>query len=382
MLLLRSPSILFALFFSIISLILIIITFKFGYNHPDHNIQFLIILPPLNIIFLFLLSLIWIERRFRLSYVPFISLILLLISAITITMVSSLFLSTSSIIIYMNFIFYLTMSLLLCFILLLTIISYIYSALNRYRYNRSLSIQQKNKQLQIEGEAFQIDKLVLKAKENEFWLFMSKSLNNPMDYDINNIIHSLNEINVDIVLTLNETTKLSSADITDNYQSNIDVCSASIKRSNIEHIVYSAQDHCIPKSISAFIQFLYNTILVFNRSNLNHLYVHGMGGMEINSLTIVCFKLLYDHMMDENEQQKEQKFIERICHYPLLLVNYCRVCQAISNVRKTRPGSVYNPLQILYVHEFYARLKSLSYMQHIKNINDLNEKYLLSRCED
>jgi hypothetical protein len=93
MLLFRSPSIIFAFIFSIISILLTILTFNICYNHPKYQIQFLIVLPPLNSIFIFLLSLTWIERRFRLSYIPFICLIILLSSCLTLTIISTLFLT-------------------------------------------------------------------------------------------------------------------------------------------------------------------------------------------------------------------------------------------------------------------------------------------------
>ena len=64
--------------------------------------------------------------------------------------------------------------------------------------------------------------------------------------------------------------------------------------------------------------------------------------------------------------ENKQKCIERFCHYPFVFTKFCRVCQSISNVRKARSGCINNPLQILYVHEFYARLKSPSYMKQIK----------------
>jgi hypothetical protein len=86
--------------------------------------------------------------------------------------------------------------------------------------------------------------------------------------------------------------------------------------------------------------------------------------------------------MNTKKEEKKQRFIERFCHYPFLLTNSCRVCQAISNVRKTRPGTIHNPLQIMFAHEFYARLKSSSYMQQIKKILQLNENLLLTNQDE
>ncbi|CAF2357584.1 unnamed protein product [Rotaria sp. Silwood2] len=378
MLLIRSPSIIFAFIFSIFSILLTILTVNIGYNHPQQQIQFLIILPPINCIFLFLFSLIWIERRFRLSYIPFICLIILLTSCLTLTIISYLYL-LSSIILYFNFIFYLFITILLFLIILIMIISYFYNSLCSCCYRHMISMEQQNNQLSITNDTCQFDKFLLKSNDNEFFLFISKLSNQHIDYDINNLVDSLNEINVDIVLTLNETNKFSYMNITNNKNSHIDLYSMHFKRANIEHIIYPIYDHCIPKSVSDYMQFLYSIIINFNHNNL---FIHYMGRMERIGMTIVCFELLYNYIMNENEQKKEQKFIERVCHYPLLLENYCRVCQSISNVRKIRPTSIHNPLQILYVHEFYARLKSVSYMEHIKNIINLNEKYVMNYFEE
>ena len=71
-------------------------------------------------------------------------------------------------------------------------------------------------------------------------------------------------------------------------------------------------------------------------------------------MTIVCLELVYEYIIKiANKQEIKQKFIERFYHYPFLLKNSCRVCQAISNIRKVRPGTIHNPLQIMFVHEFY-----------------------------
>jgi len=232
------------------------------------------------------------------------------------------------------------------------------------------------------NQTLQIDKILLKSNENECILFMSKLPGRRIHDDIRNIIDDLNEIHVDIILTLNETKEFSYMNMTNNNYYNMDIYSTHIKRANIEHIIYPIRDHFIPKSISDYMQFLYTIIININRSNHNRLLVHCMNGMGRTGMTIVCFELLYDYIMNENEQKKSQNFIERFCHYPFLLENSCRVCQSISNVRKLRPKSLLNPLQILFLHEFYARLKSPSYIQQIKNIIILHEKFLLNNFQD
>jgi protein-tyrosine phosphatase len=361
MLLIRSPSIIFAFIFSIFSILLTILTFNIGSNHPQHHIQFLIILPPLNCIFVFLLSLTWIERRFRLSYIPFFCLIILLFSCLTITIISILFLSLS-IIFYFNLIFYLLFTILVFILILIVIILYINGSLCIHR-----SIEEPNKS----NETFQLDKLLLKSNENQFIIFMSKLPGRR----VHNLSDDLNQIHVDTILTLNESKELS-------LNNNIDIYSNHIKRVNIEHIIYPIRNHFIPKSISDYMQFVYSIILNVNRFNRNRLLVHCIDGMGRTGMTVVCFELVYDYIMNENQQEKKQKFIERFCHYPFLLVKSCRVCQAISNVRKARPNCLRNPLQILFVHEFNARLKSPSYMEQIKHIIHLNEKLLLNNFEE
>jgi protein-tyrosine phosphatase len=243
--------------------------------------------------------------------------------------------------------------------------------------------QQQNNQLsKSNNKTLQIDKLIIKSNENECILFMSKLPGRRIRDDIRNIIDDLNEINVDTILTLNETNEFSFMNMTNNNFYNMDIYSMHIKRANIEHIIYSIRDHFIPKSISDYMQFLYTVIININRFNRNRLLIHCLNGMGRTGMTIVCFELLYEYIMNENDQEKKQKFIERFCHYPFLLDNYCRVCQSISNVKKIRPKCISNPLQILFLHEFYARLKSPSYMQQIKNIIQLHEKLLLNTFEE
>jgi protein-tyrosine phosphatase len=359
-----------------------ILTFNIGNNHSEYQIQFLIIFPPLNSIFLFLLSLIWIERRFRLSYIPFICLIVLLFSSLTLTIISSLFLSIS-IIIYFNLIFYSFLTILIFFLILILIILYLYGSLYIHRYRNMMTIEQKNNSIsKINHQTFELDQFLLKSNENEFLLFMSKLPGRRIRTDIRNIIDDLNEIHVDTILTLNENKELSIMNMSNNNFYTMDTYSMHIKRANIEHIIYPIRNHFIPKSVSDYIQFLYTIILNLNRSHHHRLLIHCLDGMGRTGMTIVCFELLYDYIMNENEQKKNQKFFERFCHYPFLLEKFCRVCQSISNIRKIRSNCLINPLQILFIHEFYARLKSPSYMKQIRNIIDLHEKFLLNTFEE
>lgn len=382
MLIIRSPSLIFAFIFSIISIILTILTFNIGSNHPEQQIQFLIILPPLNSIFIFLFSLTWVERRFRLSYMPLICLIILFLSSLTITIISRLYLSLS-IIIYLNFIFYFLYTLIFFFIILILIILYLYGSLYIYRYRTIMTTeQQTNQLLKFTNNKFQIDKLILTSNDNQCILFMSKLPGRRIRDDIRNIIDDLKEINVDTILTLNEPNEFSYMNMANNNFYNLDIYSMHIKRANIEHMIYSIRDHFIPKSISDYMQFLYTIIININRFNRNRLLVHCMNGIGRTEMTIICFQLLYNYIMNENEREKKQNFIERISHYPFIFQNSCQVCQSIFNLRKIRSESISNPLQILFIHEFYARLKSPSYMEQIKNIISMNEKLLLNTFEE
>jgi protein tyrosine phosphatase len=201
--------------------------------------------------------------------------------------------------------------------------------------------------------------------------------------DIRNIQDDLDQIQVHTILTLNETKELSFMNMTNKNIYNMDTYSTYIKRANIEHIIHPIRDRFIPKSISDYIQLIFSIIINATHSNRNRILVHCMGGMGRTGMTIVCLELAYEYIMkNTSEQNNKQKFIERFCHYPFLLTNFCRVCKAISNVRQARPGTIHNPLQIMFVHEFYARLKSSSYMKHIKNILNLNDHSLLNNQDD
>jgi protein tyrosine phosphatase len=212
---------------------------------------------------------------------------------------------------------------------------------------------------------------------------MSKLPGRRIRTDIRDIIDDLRVINVDTILTLNEPKELSIMNMTNSNTYTMDVYSMHIKRANIEHIIYSIRNHFIPKSISDYMQFLYTIILNINRSHPHYrLLVHCLDGMGRTGMTIVCLELLYDYIMNENDRKKSQKFFERICHYPFTLKNSCRVCQSISNLRKIRSNCLINPLQILFIHEFYARLKSPSYMKQIQNIIQIHENFLLNTFEE
>lgn len=377
MLLFRSPSIIFSFICSLLSIVLIILLFDMIYNHPQQQTQLLIVLPPLNIIFSFLSSLIWTERRFRLSYVPLICLIILISSTSTLTFLSYSLLPLS-ILFYLNMIYYIFLTTILCLILLITIISSFYSSFSRNVDPNTVAVHEEANLSN--DELSQFDKFTLKSNGKELLLFISKLPHNHRNFNINAIIDNLNQIEIDIILTLIETSKISQMNLSTSRHSSIDSYTIQMKQTNIEHITYPVNSRCIPKSISDYIQFLYWVILGFLYSDRKHLFINYIGDMERIGMTLVCFELLYEYITDENQQKKPQKFLERISHYPLLMDNHCRVCQSISNVRKIRPRSIHNPLQVLYVHEFYARLKSLSYMKDIKDI--VNQKFITSNIEE
>jgi len=243
-----------------------------------------------------------------------------------------------------------------------------------------MTIEQQNSEVLKEVEHIQINELVLKSSDtNQLILFMSILPGRRIRDDIRCIEDDLNHIQVDTIITLNETKELSFMNMTNKNIYNMDTYSMHIKRANIEHIKYPIRDRFIPKSISDYIQLIYSIIIHANHFHRNRLLVHCMGGMGRTGMTIVCLELVYEYI---NQQDEQQNFIERFCHYPFLLTKSCRVCQAISNVRKARPGTIHNPLQIMFAHEFYARLKSSSYMQQIKHIFNLNEDRLLNNQDE
>ncbi|UJR26245.1 hypothetical protein I4U23_007585 [Adineta vaga] len=324
------------------------LTFDIGYKHPKQQFQFLIILPPINSIFLFLFSLTWIERRFRLSYIPFICIFILLLSSLSLTIISSLFLSFS-IILYFNLIFYSLCTIIFFLLLLLLIISYLYGSFTTHHQNQSTN------QLIKTSNSSQLNKIIFESNEHQLILFMSHFPADRQSHDFQTMIDELNQVHIDTILSLNEKQELSFMNINQNTNfCHMDVYSTRIKRANIEHIIYPIRKSFIPKSISDYMQFLYSIINNINRNDRRRLLVHCMNGFGRTGMTIVCFELLYEYIMNENEREKRQKFFERFCHYPLLLENSCRVCHAISNIRKIRPKSIHNPIQIIFVHEFYA----------------------------
>ena len=170
-----------------------------------------------------------------------------------------------------------------------------------------MTTEQQNTQVSKSNDTIQIDKLILKSNENEFILFMSKLPGRRIRHDIRNITDDLNQINVDTILTLNETKELSYMNMTNTNVYNMDTYSMHIKRANIEHIIYPIRNHFIPKSISDYMQFLYSILINVNRYNHNRLLVHCMDGMGRTGMTVVCFELLYDYIMNENQQRKQTK---------------------------------------------------------------------------
>ncbi|CAF1908979.1 unnamed protein product [Rotaria magnacalcarata] len=353
--LIRSPTLTFALIFTIFSTVLMIATLTvIIHEHSKNYLQLLVVCPPLNCVFLFLFSVTWIERRFRLSYIPFLCLLILTISCLTLTIISSLFFSLS-IILYLNFIYYCLLTILFLSIIITTIVVYSYGSLFIHRYRNMMTLEQQNSEISKDVEHLSIDKLLLKStNNNELILYMSKLPGRRIRHDIRNIEDDLTQIQVHTIITLNESKELSFMNMTHKNIYNMDIYSMHIKRANIQHIIYPIRDRFIPKSISDYIQFIYSIIINANRFNHNHILVHCMGGMGRTGMTVVCLELVHEYIMKTTDEQEEKEtLIERFCHYPFLLENYCRVCQAILNVRKARRGTIHNPLQIMFVHEFY-----------------------------
>ncbi|CAF3680357.1 unnamed protein product [Rotaria socialis] len=376
--LIRSPTLTFALIFTIFSIVLMIATLiLIIHEHSKNYLQLLVVCPPLNCIFLFLFSVTWIERRFRLSYIPFLCLLILTISCLTLTIISSLFFSLS-IILYLNFIYYCFLTILFLSIIITTIAAYSYGSLFIHRYRNMMTLEQQNSEISKDVERLSIDKLLLKStNNNELILYMSKLPGRRIRHDIRNIEDDLNQIQVHTIITLNEPKELSFMNMINKNIYNMDIYSMHVKRANIQHIIYPIRDRFIPKSISDYIQFIYSVIINANRVNYNRILVHCMGGMGRTGMTVVCLELVHEYIMKTTDEQEEKTtLIERFCHYPFLLENYCRVCQAILNVRKARRGTIHNPLQIMFVHEFYARLTSPTYMRQIKKNFELHERLL------
>ncbi|CAF0804841.1 unnamed protein product [Didymodactylos carnosus] len=231
--------------------------------------------------------------------------------------------------------------------------------------------QQRRKSLEKSTELLKIDQLTLRSDDDELFIFMSKLPGRRIRSDIRNLSTDLNQIQVDTMITLNEDKELSFMNFTNNdeYDDTFDmtIYSSRIKQANIEHILYPIRDRFVPTSIRDYMQML---ILILSNNTDYHqrrrILVHCMGGMGRTGMTVVCLELVYEYLMSHKQQQQPQSFIERFVHYPLLLKNHCRVCRAILNVRTARRGTIHNPLQILFAHEFYARLKCSSYMRQMK----------------
>ena len=280
--------------------------------------------------------------------------------------------------------YYCFFSILFLTIIITAIVAYSYGSLCVHRYRNMMTEDQQNSEIVNDTNVLHLDKLILKSiDDKELIVFMSKLPGRRIRHDIRNINNDLNQIQVHTIITLNEAKELSFMNMKNNENMfNMDAYSMHIKRANIQHIIYPIRDRFIPKSINDYIQFICSIIINANRFNRNRILVHCMGGMGRTGMTVVCLELVHEYIMKTSyEQNRKQKFIERICHYPFLLTNYCRVCQAILKVRQARPKTIHNPLQIIFVHEFYVRLKSSSYMHRVKNTLELNG-ILLSNNQD
>ena len=375
MLVIRSPSLTFALIYFIFSICLAILTFHIPYDDTDNLRQLLIISPPLNSIFVFLFALTWIERRFRLSYIPVISLILLLTSS-SLLIIVSIHLCRISKLIYFSLIYHSFFAIIFFLILILIIICYSYGFLCVHRFRYTMTNEQQNGALPKDTVPLKVDQLVLQTSENDqLFLHMSILPGRRIRHDIRNIEDDLNQLQqIQTIITLNESKEFSFMSMTTKNIFNMDTYSTFIKRTNHEHIVYPIRDRFIPKSIGDYIQFIFSIIINAKNGNRNLILIHCMGGMGRTGMTVVCLELAYEYL---RKTKRQQRFIERFCHYPLILPRLCRVCQAICNVRRARPGTIYNPIQIYFIHEFYARLQSNSYMEEIKRILHLDEDILL-----
>ena len=216
-------------------------------------------------------------------------------------------------------------------------------------------------------------------------LFMSKLPGRRLRHDIRNLQRDLGQIRVDTVISLNEVKELSFMDMTKKNVYNMDTYAMHLKRANIEHLLYPIRDRFIPKSISDYMQFLFSLVLNSQNTNRRRILIHCMGGMGRTGLTAVCIDLIFEYLITDEHRgatfQRTQTLIERLCHYPILFPRFCRVCQSIVRVRQARPGTIHNPLQVIFAHEFYARLRSTSYMKDIRRIIE-HEENLLSNHQD
>lgn len=380
MLLIRSPTLFFALCYFISSFGLSILVFNIPHDHNTNLLQLLIISPPLNSIFVFLFSLTWIERRFRLSYIPLISLTLLLSSSILLSLISFHYLKISKLI-YFSLFYHGFFSFLFCFILILILVCYSYGFLFVHRFRNMMTNDQQANPVPKEISPLKIDQLVLHASGNdELHVFMSILPGRRIRSDIRNIEEDLNELHhIQTMITLNEPKELSFMNMTKKNVFSMDTYSMHLKRANLEHLFYPIRDRFIPKSIGDYLQFIFGILVNAKNCDRNRILVHCMGGMGRTGMTVVCLELACEYLKNSDGRQT---IVERICHYPLTLPRCCRVCRAICNVRKARPGTIYNPIQILFGHEFYARLRSSSYMKEIKKILNLHDNLLSKNIDE
>lgn len=383
MILIRSPTLTFAFIFSVVSITLTILTVTIQHEQFTNPLRTLIICPPLNCLFVFLFSATWTERRFRLSYIPFICLLILFGSSLTLAIISGVSLSVS-VVIYLNLIYYCLCSMLFLSVIITILICYGYGSLAIHRYRNMMTTEQQSAVPPQDTQPLKVDQVQFRSTTgHELTLLMSKLPGRRIRHDIRSIKDDLEQIQVHTIITLNEIKELSFMNMTKKNLYSMDIYAMHIKRANIEHLIYSVRDRFIPKSISDYIQFLYSVVMNVRNTNRNRILVHCMGGMGRTGVTVVCLDLMFEHLMKpEDEPERAQTFVERVCHYPLLLTSSCRVCQSIGNVRQARPGAIHNPLQIIFAHEFYARLKSGSYMRDIQHILQHNENLLSNNQDD
>jgi len=143
MLLFRSPTLLFALIYFLCSVSLAILIFNIPYDDTENLLQLLIISPPLNSIFVFLFALTWIERRFRLCYVPSICLVLLFISSILLSIISFRYLHISKLV-YFSLIYHSFFAVVFLLVLILIVICYSYGSLYIHRFRSMMTTEQQN----------------------------------------------------------------------------------------------------------------------------------------------------------------------------------------------------------------------------------------------
>lgn len=250
-----------------------------------------------------------------------------------------------------------------------------------------MTSEQQNGEIPETSSPLKIDEYRLSSSSSsndDFILFLSKLPGRRLRHDIRNLQRDLEQIQVDTVITLNEVKELSFMDMTKKNLFNMETYAMHLKRANIEHLLYPIRDRFIPQSISDYIQFLYILVLNCQNTNRRRILIHCMGGMGRTGLTAVCLDLIFEYVNEEQHSsspERTETLIERLCHYPCLIPRFCRVCRSINAVRRARPGTIHNPLQVIFAHEFYARLRSKSYMNDIRRIIEHQEN-LLSNHQD